>query len=216
MRVDWNGSQSDSFTCSRCLRQGDPISPFLFVLCLETLGHSIKDVVDAGDGLPFSFGRGDSLKHSHMCSADDLILVDEASMNQVACIDSILHMLYSKSGQKVNFQKSQVFFSSNVSDVQSLSLSYALGGNITKDLGKYLGASMLHQRISKHSFTFMLDKMRKKLFGRKANTLSFAGRVILAQASSQTSLVMLFSPPLSLLMSKRLKKFIGILSGAPQ
>lgn len=60
-----------------------------------------------------------------MCFIDDLILVAEASMDQVECINSILHLFCSKSGQKINFRKSQVFFSSNVSDVQSSSLSNA-------------------------------------------------------------------------------------------
>lgn len=39
---------------------------------------------------------------------------------------------------------------------------------------------MIHQRISKHSFKFILDKMKKKLAGWEANSLSFAGRVTLA------------------------------------
>lgn len=47
----------------------------------------------------------------------------------------------------------------------------------------YLGAPMLHQRLARHQFTFVLDKMRKKLSGWKASFLSFAGRVALAQSS---------------------------------
>lgn len=42
---------------------------------------------------------------------------------------------------------------------------------------------MLHQRTLKHSFSFILDKMGKKLSVWKANSLSFAGRVTLAQSS---------------------------------
>lgn len=42
---------------------------------------------------------------------------------------------------------------------------------------------MLHQRLARHQFTFVLDKMRKKLSGWKASFLSFAGRVALAQSS---------------------------------
>lgn len=62
-------------------------------------------------------------------------------------------------------------------------MSHALDVDITKDLGKYLGALMIHQRISKHSFSFILDKIRKKLSDWKAKTLSFVGRVTLDQAS---------------------------------
>lgn len=42
---------------------------------------------------------------------------------------------------------------------------------------------MQHQNISKHSFSFILDKMRKKMFSWKANSFSFLGRITLAQAS---------------------------------
>lgn len=62
-------------------------------------------------------------------------------------------------------------------------LSQALGVQITDDLGRYLGARMIHQRVSAHSYKFVLDKMRKKLSGWKATSLSFAGRITLAQSS---------------------------------
>lgn len=106
MSINWNGARSEAFNMSRGLRQGDPISPYLFVLCLERLGHRIKDAINFGDWLPYNFGVGDSPKIFHMCFADGLILVAEASMNQVDCINSILHSFYSKSGQKVNLHKS--------------------------------------------------------------------------------------------------------------
>jgi hypothetical protein len=47
----------------------------------------------------------------------------------------------------------------------------------------YLGAPMSHQRISKQSFAYLLDKMLKKFSGWKAKTLSFADGVTLAQTS---------------------------------
>lgn len=72
------------------------------------------------------------------------------------------------------------FFSNNISDDYSSVLSQALGISAAKDLGKYLGGPMLHQRMSKYSFSFILDRMKRKLSGWKANTLSFAGRVTLA------------------------------------
>lgn len=58
-----------------------------------------------------------------------------------------------------------------------------LGIEKTQDLSIYLGAPLLHQRISNHTFTFMIDKMKNKMSGWEAYSLSFAGRVTLAQAS---------------------------------
>lgn len=183
MSINWHGSPMGNIKSSQGIRQGDPISPYLFVLCLEKLGHKINDAINNGAWIPFSFGRGDSPKISHMCFADDIILVAEASVNQVEVMKGILQDFCAVAGQKINLAKSQVFFSLNTSEELATSLSAALGVNITKDLGVYLGAPMLHQRLSKHSFTFVLDKMRRKLSGWKASKLSFAGRVTLAQSS---------------------------------
>lgn len=217
LKVNWNGSQTDSFMSSRGLRQGDPISPYFFVLCLERLGHKITDAMISGEWLPFKFSRGNSPDLSHMCFADDLILVAEASQHQVTSIKTILQQFCDQSGQKINLRKSQVWFSGNVTEDAALALSHDLGVNITKDLGKYLGVPMLHQRMSKHSFSYLLDKMRKKLTGRKAKTLSFTGRVTLAQASLVNIPGYVFQSTLiPSYICVKLKKLAGILSGALQ
>jgi hypothetical protein len=183
LSINWQGTASDPFSSTRGLRQGDPISPYLFILCLERLGHSIQDAVVMGNWKPFKVGRGIGPAISHMCFADDLILVAEASSDQSNLIRSILKEFCDASGQKLNLHKSQVFFSNNVSGDLASTLSRDLGIEITKDLGVYLGAPMLHRRASKSDYEFILDKMRKKLSGWKANSLSFAGRVTLAQSS---------------------------------
>lgn len=137
----------------------------------------------AGDWIPFRFGRGSGPKLSHVCFADDLLLVAEASLEQVHNIKHILQEFCSASGQKISLAKSHVFFSNNVPEDTTSRLSQELGIQITSDLGVYLGAPMIHQRASAQSYKFVLDRMRKKLSGWKATSLSFAGRITLAQSS---------------------------------
>ncbi|GAU36816.1 hypothetical protein TSUD_219190 [Trifolium subterraneum] len=103
---------------------------------------NMTESFNPGEWARYSFGRGDCPKLSHICFADDLILVAEATETQVDCVNKVLHEFCQKSG-----------------------------------------APMIHQRISKQSFAYLLDKMRKTLSGWKAKTLSFASRVTLAQTS---------------------------------
>lgn len=150
---------------------------------MERLSHKINDLVTEGIWKPLKFGRGVGPIVSHVCFADDLILIAEANLDQINLIKGVLDEFCLFSGQKVNLGKSKVFFSNNISLESSDFFSRELGIDRTADLGTYLGSPMLHQRISKHCFSYIIDKMKKKLNGWKAKTLSFAGRVTLAQSS---------------------------------
>lgn len=180
--INWNGNPTPSFTTTRGLRQGDPLSPYLFVLALERFGHIIQDMVDEGLWKPLTFGRGSGPNLSHVCFANDIVLFAEANVDQAHVIRNMLEDFCNNSGQKVNLGKSKVFFSKNVREDTAAMLSTELGIDQTKDLGPYLGTPMIHQRISKNTFNFMLEKMRKKLSSWKSNNLSFAGRLTLAQS----------------------------------
>ena len=71
--------------------------------------------------------------------------------------------------------------------------------NSTPNLGKYLWFPLKHAGDRKHDFDFVLDRVKKKLAGWKANLLSMVGRVVLIHASSSTipNYVMQYTPLLS-------------------
>lgn len=82
-QILWNGSITESF-CPMCgLRQGDPLSPYLFVLCMERLRHLIDEAVGCGCWSPIFLSRGVPVL-SRLFFADDLILFYEANLTQVS------------------------------------------------------------------------------------------------------------------------------------
>lgn len=64
----WNGKHLPLFSSTRGLRQGDPLSPYLFVMCMEKLFHSILTVVENGSWKPMKLSRnGAALSHLFFC-----------------------------------------------------------------------------------------------------------------------------------------------------
>ncbi|CAN1802027.1 Putative ribonuclease H protein At1g65750 [Linum perenne] len=62
----------------------------------------------------------------------------------------------------------------------SREVSEILGIAATRDLGRYFGVPILHGRITRSTYEYILSRMDNKLFGWKANNLSLAGRVTVA------------------------------------
>ena len=80
------------------------------------------------------------------------------------------------------------FFLPNVDRDTRESLCDILGFSSTINLDKYMGFPIQHRGLSSQDFNFVLERVKQKLVGWKANLLSFAGRTILVQASSSTIL----------------------------
>ncbi|CAN1121711.1 Putative ribonuclease H protein At1g65750 [Linum perenne] len=103
-----------------------------------------------------------------------------ASKEQARVILDILHRFCEASGQSINKEKSRIFLSSKINRNVSREVSECLGIAATQNLGRYLGVPVIHGRVTKATYEYILDRMDKKLAGWKANNLSLAGRVTLA------------------------------------
>jgi len=74
-----NGSPTDEFPLERGLRQGDPLSPFLFLLAAEGLNVLMKALVEANVFTGYSVGDANPVVVSHLRFADDTLLLGKKS-----------------------------------------------------------------------------------------------------------------------------------------
>ncbi|XP_021999379.1 uncharacterized mitochondrial protein AtMg01250-like [Helianthus annuus] len=103
-----NGAPTFTFKCEKGMRQGDPLSPFLFLVVMEALSCMINSAkeVEVIRGIVVS-DNGPII--SHLWYADDAIMVGEWSKNEVVNIVRILRVLHLCSGLKINIDKSNLY-----------------------------------------------------------------------------------------------------------
>ncbi|OMP02012.1 reverse transcriptase [Corchorus capsularis] len=111
-----NEQNGEIFHPSRGIRQGDPLSPYLFLLCMESFSRLLYSASDLGKIQGVQISRL-APKVSHLFFADDSILFLTASKRSCEEVISILDVFEAASRQKINIEKSAVLFSANTSAV---------------------------------------------------------------------------------------------------
>lgn len=97
----------------RGLLQGDPLSSYLFLICTEGFSSIMKNYERQGLLGGIKVARG-APSITHMLFADDSYIFCKADTEEAARVMGLLGMFEKASGQKINVQKSSVFFSRNV------------------------------------------------------------------------------------------------------
>ena len=166
-----NREPLENIVPTRGIRQGDPISPYLFLLCSEGL-HALFEKA-ANDGLI----RGISLyrngpRLTHLFFADDSLLFCRASMQECNHIQAILADFEAASGQKLNRDKTTLFFSKATPLVTQENIINLLGVSEIKQYEKYLGLPSFVGRGKVASFAFIKERVWSKLKGWKEKLIS--------------------------------------------
>ena len=148
----------------RGLRQRDPLSPYFFVICMEYLSSLILEKVECGkwEGIKAS-PNGPVIYH--LFFVDDLMLFAKVDRSNCATMLDVLGEFCCKSGQAINFTKSKIFFSSNTTRRERLTISFQSGLCMTENLSMYLGIPLIHGRRSANTYNYIVERMRKKLSG---------------------------------------------------
>jgi hypothetical protein len=103
-----NGSLTVEFPLERGLRQGDPLSPFLFLLAAEGFHVLMESLAINNLFSGYQIGRSEPVVVSHLQFVDDTLILGEKSWANVRVMRVVLLLFESLSGLKVNFSKSQL------------------------------------------------------------------------------------------------------------
>lgn len=154
----FNNSSIGPLNPGRGLRQGDPLSPYLFLLCVEGLSDSLHSAAVMGDISGVKVSPTAPII-THLLFADDSFLFFKANKEETQVIKELLNQYEMSSGQSVNYQKSRVFFSSNVRLDKQRELTEILGVSVALEDSKYLGLPSLVGRSKRRVFGFIREKV---------------------------------------------------------
>ncbi|KAF7820595.1 reverse transcriptase [Senna tora] len=176
-----SGRQVAEVRPARGIRQGDPLSPYLFILAAYVLSRMVTFHASAGDLKGIKLARS-CPPLTHCFFADDSIFFFQADFGSCEKMKWILDAYCQASGQLANLDKSCLFFSPNTPDELKAEIVNSLGISHAAHPGKYLGLPVVWGKSKDEALAFVRDKLIKKIQGWKHSLLSHAGREVLIKA----------------------------------
>jgi hypothetical protein len=179
-----NGTPSGRILPTRGIRQGDPISPYLFLICAEVLSSLLLKADREGDieGVPTS-RSGPRL--NHLFFADNSLLFCKADLCRWNKLSTLLNKYESASGQRLNTAKTAIYFSRNTPHETRQKILDVARIPSSQRYDTYLGLPALVGKSHTKEFKSIIDRIWKRLQDWKLKLLSQAGREILIKAVIQ-------------------------------
>lgn len=180
--ISINGSITPKFEGRKGLRQGDPLSPFLFVICLEYLSRSIN-VATTNPNFNFH-AKCERERLTHLAFADDLILIARGDPYSVHTLYDCLTNFGSISGLRLNNLKSNIY-SVGIPEHDL----HSILAHTTIPVGlmpfRYLGIPVNSHRLSIMDYAPFLDRFSAYIENWSKSSLSHAGRAELIRTVLQ-------------------------------
>uniref|UniRef100_A0A0A9E3E3 Reverse transcriptase domain-containing protein n=1 Tax=Arundo donax TaxID=35708 RepID=A0A0A9E3E3_ARUDO len=183
-RIKVNGELTDEIMPQQSLRQGDPLSPYLFLMVAEGFSSLLHHAEASNmiQGIQICQGAPSV---SHLLFADNSLILMKASEANAEQLQSILDLYESSSGQKINKEKSAVMFSRNTKANRRDSIKRTLAMTSEMVNEKYLGLPVYVSHSKKKAFQYLKDRIWNRIQGWREKLLSKARKEILIKAVAQ-------------------------------
>mgnify|MGYP004707993145 CR=1 FL=1 len=162
-----NGQKVGYVKPSRGIRQGDPLSPYLFLICAEGLSNLMNQRLNSKALTGVKVGKECPML-SHLLFADDSLFCCKASIQEAEQMKGMFAIYERASGQAINYENSAVFFSANTNKDLRKTICPGLGNMKEAASGKYLGLPMMIGRSKQQALqenwssvtTFLCDEKK--------------------------------------------------------
>jgi hypothetical protein len=174
-----HGRHTSFMKARRGLRQGDPISPLLFVIVMEYLHRKLQLLSQVPD---FNFhSKCENLGIINLSFADDLLIFTRGDVKSVELVMAKLQDFSRSTGLFVNPSKCKVYYggvADHEKDVIGQATSFAAGSLPFR----YLGVPLTSKKLSIHHYMPLIDRIVDRIRNWSAKLLSYAGRLQLIRS----------------------------------
>ncbi|XP_015946638.1 uncharacterized protein LOC107471660 [Arachis duranensis] len=210
-KIKINGLLSSTIEPQRELRQGDPLSPYLFIIAAEIFTILMDKAREEGriSGVKIA---PTAPAISHLLFAYDCIIFSKDSEEEIFQLINILNMYTAASGQRINLDKFGITFGNQISIRSRVDIKEILGLSAWDRPGKYLGLPAHWGRSKNRALSWIEDKVVDKLGGWEQKLLNQSGKEVLIKSIIQAipayaMNVVLFPKGFCQCLSKRIAKF---------
>uniref|UniRef100_A0A2N9IMG3 CCHC-type domain-containing protein n=1 Tax=Fagus sylvatica TaxID=28930 RepID=A0A2N9IMG3_FAGSY len=182
--IEWNFILVSTIIPSKGLRQGDPLSPYLFILCSDILAKIINREVDRGSiqGVKLNPAASPITK---LFYADDVLLFYRAKIREVDVMMKCIEKYCQWSGQSISIEKSGLFVSKGAHKQFMNQVKNQWGYKKLANRVKYLGVPLFLSRNKSADFAYMKDKLEARTNSWKSKNLSWMGQATLIKSVAQ-------------------------------
>ena len=134
----FNGKRSNTFVPTRGLRQGDPLSPYLFLFIIDVLSRMVCQALKSRSMSGIKLSR-ECPKLTHLFFADNSLFFLFVDVRNCEVLRNILGKYFQFSGQAINLNKSSMIFNANVPEQVNEELERCMQVYVVENCGTYLG-----------------------------------------------------------------------------